>query len=152
MASPRPVVVDGDALWLIAARGRPWQRSAPTVSTPHSGEFGHLYGDDGSKVEAARSAAARTGDVVVCKGPDTVVAAPDGTAAISRPGSPWLASAGTGDVLAGIVAARCATGTGAFESACAAVWLHARAAELVGPGLVADDLIARLPSALERCS
>lgn len=147
---PQPLVVDGDALWLLAEAGL-GPRDAPTVCTPHAGEFGRLYGDGGSKIEAARSAAARTGHVIVYKGPDTIVAAPDGEAAIARPGSPWLASAGTGDVLAGIVAARCATGVPAFVSACSAVWLHGRAAELAGPALIADDLVACLPAALAEC-
>ncbi|MGZ8285990.1 MAG: NAD(P)H-hydrate dehydratase [Allosphingosinicella sp.] len=151
MESPHPVVVDGDALRLLSSRGGFGQRSAPTVCTPHAGEFFARYGDEGSKLEAARSAAARTGDTIVYKGPDTIVAGCDGRAAVSRTGSAWLASAGTGDVLAGIVAARCAAGLSAFEAACAGVWLHGRAAELAGPGLVADDLIAHLPAALAEC-
>lgn len=150
MASPHPVVLDGDALWLLADRGCP-KRTATIVATPHAGEFHALYGDEGSKVEAARSAAARTGHLVVYKGPDTVVACPDGRAALSMPGSPWLASAGTGDVLAGIIAAQCAAGLAAFDSARAGMWLHGRAAELAGPGLIADDLIAHLPAALAEC-
>ena len=151
MDSPHPVVLDGDALWLIASKGCPWQRTAPIVATPHAGEFLGAYGDGGGKVEAARSAAARTGHAIVYKGPDTVIAAPRGEAAIARPGPAWLASAGTGDVLAGIVAARLAAGLPAFEAACAAVWLHARAAELAGPGLIADDLPSHLPAALAEC-
>jgi ADP-dependent NAD(P)H-hydrate dehydratase / NAD(P)H-hydrate epimerase len=151
MDSPHPVVLDGDALSLIADRGCPWERSASTVSTPHAGEFSELYGDGGSKVEAARSAAARTGHTIVYKGPDTMVAARGGRAAIARPGSAWLASAGTGDVLAGIVAAQCAAGLPEFEAACAGVWLHARAAELAGPGLIADDLPGYLPAAFAEC-
>jgi hydroxyethylthiazole kinase-like uncharacterized protein yjeF len=151
MESPHPVVLDGDALWLIADKGGFNERKAPTVSTPHSGEFATLYGDEGSKVEAARSAARRAGHTIVYKGSDTLVVKPDGQAAIARPAPAWLASAGTGDVLAGIVAARCATGAAAFEAACAGVWLHGRAAQLAGPGLVADDLIAHLPAALASC-
>jgi hydroxyethylthiazole kinase-like uncharacterized protein yjeF len=151
MSSPHPLVLDGDALWLLADMGGSRRRDAPTVFTPHAGEFSRLLGDSGSKIEAARSAAARIGGTIAYKGPDTVVAAADGRAAISAPGSPWLASAGTGDVLAGIVAAQCAAGLGAFESACAGVWLHGRAAELTGPGLVADDLLDRLPAALAEC-
>jgi hydroxyethylthiazole kinase-like uncharacterized protein yjeF len=151
LSSPRPVVIDGDALRLIADMPSIEERTAPTLSTPHAGEFSDLYGDEGSKLEAARSAAARTGHTIVCKGPDTVVAAPDGRAAVSRTGSHWLASAGTGDVLAGIVAARCAAGLPPFEAACAGVWLHSRAAELAGPGLLADDLVAHLPAALAEC-
>jgi hydroxyethylthiazole kinase-like uncharacterized protein yjeF len=151
MASPHPAILDGDALRLIAGLGCAVPRSAATISTPHAAEFEEAYGDAGSKVEAARSAAARTGHYTVFKGPDTVVAAPDGRAAIARPGSHWLASAGTGDVLAGIVAAQCAAGLPPFEACCAGVWLHARAAELAGPGFIADDLARHLPAALAQC-
>jgi hydroxyethylthiazole kinase-like uncharacterized protein yjeF len=150
MASPRPVILDGDALWLLATDGSLPERAAATIATPHAGEFRTLYGDSGSKIEAARSASARTGHVVLFKGADTVVAAPDGRAAIA--GAPhWLASAGTGDVLAGIVAARCAAGLPPFEAACGAVWLHGRSAELAGPGLVADDLPDHLAAAFAEC-
>ena len=151
MESPQPIVVDGDAVWLITNKGGFVNRTAPTVCTPHAGEFSDLYGDPGSKIEAARSAAVRTGHTIVYKGPDTLVVARDGRAAISRPGPAWLASAGTGDVLAGIIAAQCATGAAALESACAGVWLHGRAAELAGPGLIADDLVAHLPAAFAEC-
>jgi hydroxyethylthiazole kinase-like uncharacterized protein yjeF len=151
MSSPRPVILDGDALWLIAGRGFPWQRSAPTLVTPHEGEFERLYGGGGSKVGAARRAAERHGHVIVYKGPDTVVAAPDGEAAIGRAAPPWLATAGTGDVLAGIVAAQCAAGLRPFEAACAGVWLHGRAAELAGPALIADDLPHYLRAAFAEC-
>lgn len=152
MESPHPLVLDGDALWLFAERGGyPFQRPAPAILTPHAGEFAHLLGDEGSKVEAARKAAARTGDTIVHKGADTVVVAPDGQAAISLAAPPWLAGAGTGDVLAGIIAAQCAAGLPAFDAACAGVWLHARAAELAGPGLIADDLPGRLPAAFAEC-
>jgi ADP-dependent NAD(P)H-hydrate dehydratase / NAD(P)H-hydrate epimerase len=151
MAGPHPVVIDGDALWLMAERSPSWERTMPTVATPHAGEFRGLYGDSGSKVEAARAAAARTGHVIVYKGPDTVVAAPDGRAAISRAGSAWLASAGTGDVLAGTIAAQLAGGLAPLEAAGAGVWLHGRAAGLAGPGLVADDLPGHLAAALAEC-
>jgi hydroxyethylthiazole kinase-like uncharacterized protein yjeF len=148
MASPHPVILDGDALWLMGTRGHAWARKAATIATPHAAEFAAAYGDRGSKIEAARAAAARTGHVVVYKGPDTVVAAPDGRVAVSRPGSVWLATAGTGDVLAGIVAAQCAAGREPFEAASDAVWLHGRAAERAGPGLIADDLPRHLAAAL----
>jgi hydroxyethylthiazole kinase-like uncharacterized protein yjeF len=151
MESPHPVVLDGDALGLRAHANCPPERGAATVCTPHAGEFRHAYGDGGSKLEAARSAAARSGHTIVYKGPDTVVAAPDGRAAIARTGPAWLASAGTGDVLAGIVAAQLAAGLPAFEAACAGAWLHSRAAELAGPGLIADDLPAHLAAAVAEC-
>ena len=152
MASPRPLVLDGDALWLVAEMGSyPSWRTAPTIVTPHAGEFAHMLGDEGSKVEAARRAARGIGSTVVYKGADTVVAESDGRAAISRAGSSWLASAGTGDVLAGIIAAQCASGLPPFEAACAGVWLHGRAARLAGAGLIADDLTTHLPAAFAEC-
>jgi ADP-dependent NAD(P)H-hydrate dehydratase / NAD(P)H-hydrate epimerase len=149
-----PAVVDADALTLIADNGLDWLHRAPRIPilTPHAGEFARLFPDlPGSKVEQARAAASLARSVVVYKGPDTVVAAPGGRAAIARPASAWLASAGTGDVLAGVIAAARASGLDAFEAACAGVWLHGRAAELAGPGLIADDLLDHLASALAEC-
>lgn len=151
MSSPHPVILDGDALRLLAGTDRPRSRTAPAIATPHAGEFEALFGDKGSKVEAARAAAARTGMTIVYKGPDTVVASPDGDAAIGRPAPNWLAAAGTGDVLAGIVAAQCAAGLDPFVAAYTGVWLHGRAAELAGPALVADDLPSHLSAAIAEC-
>ena len=152
LTQPHPLVLDADALHLLSAEAVRGLPHTP-ILTPHAGEFERLFGSlEGSKVDRARSAAARSGAVMVCKGPDTVVAAPDGWAAIAPPASSWLASAGTGDVLTGIVAAMRARGLDAFEAACAGVWLHKRAAELAGPALIADDLIESLPAALAECS
>ncbi|MEA3046341.1 MAG: ADP-dependent NAD(P)H-hydrate dehydratase / NAD(P)H-hydrate epimerase, partial [Sphingomonadales bacterium] len=138
IASGRPLVLDADAL--IAGR-----IPAGAILTPHEGEFARLFPAlTGSKVEKARAAAAQSGAVIVYKGPDTVVAAPGGRAAIAPPAPHWLASAGTGDVLTGVIAAQRAAGLQPFEAACAGVWLHGRAAERAGPGLIADDLIAHL--------
>jgi hydroxyethylthiazole kinase-like uncharacterized protein yjeF len=148
------LVLDADALVPLADRGPAALAPLPQtpILTPHAGEFARLQPlPAGSKVDRARAAAAAWKAVIVLKGADTVVAAPDGRAAIAPPASPWLASAGTGDVLTGIVAAMRARGLDAFEAACAAVWLHARAAELAGPGLIADDLVAALPAALAEC-
>ncbi|HEX8623961.1 MAG TPA: NAD(P)H-hydrate dehydratase [Allosphingosinicella sp.] len=151
LSTSLPVVLDGDALWLIANRiGFP-TRSAPTILTPHAGELAEVCAARGSKIETARSAVANSAGTIICKGPDTVVATGDGRAAMSRTAPAWLATAGTGDVLAGIVAAQCASGLQPFEAACAGVWLHGRAAELAGPGLIADDLIPYLPAALAEC-
>jgi hydroxyethylthiazole kinase-like uncharacterized protein yjeF len=149
-----PAILDADALTLVAGTGLDWlhRASRTPILTPHEGEFTRLFPDlRGSKPEQARAAAAAARSVVAYKGSDTVVAAPDGRAAIARPAPAWLASAGTGDVLAGVVAAMRASGMEAFEAACAGVWLHGRAAELVGPALIADDLLRYLPVALAEC-
>lgn len=149
LASGKPLVLDADALILLADRG---PLSGDAILTPHEGEFVRLFGKiDGSRVDRARIAAERIGAVVVLKGPDTIVAAPGGRAAIALPASGWLATAGTGDVLAGLIAANRARGLAAFEAACAGVWLHGRAGNLAGAGLIADDLIAHLPAALAEC-
>ena len=148
-ASAIPLVLDADALHLLG--GHP-KDLGDAILTPHAGEFGRLFpGLSGSKVERARAAAAASGATIVAKGPDTVVAAPDGSAAIAPPAPHALASAGTGDVLAGIIAAMRASGMAPFEAAMAGVSLHARAARLAGPALIADDLVARLPRALADC-
>jgi hydroxyethylthiazole kinase-like uncharacterized protein yjeF len=154
LATPHGLVLDAGALRLLAQCGLGvLEGRAPTpILTPHEGEFRLLFGKgQGGKVERARDAAARAQAVIIYKGSDTVVAAPDGRAAISPPAPAWLASAGTGDVLAGIVAAMRAMGLEAYEAACAAVWLHGRAAALAGPFLIADDLLASLPAALASC-
>ena len=152
LSEPHPLVLDADALHLLSQEQI--KRLAHTaVLTPHAGEFARMFGSlEGSKVDQARAAAAGSGAVIVYKGADTVVAAADGRAAIAPPASSWLASAGTGDVLTGIIAAMRARGLEAFDAACAGAWLHGRAAELAGPGLIADDLIEALPAALAECS
>lgn len=157
LATPHKLVLDAGALRLLGAAGPAGPavfagRAEIPILTPHGGEFRLMFGDGaGSRVERARAAAAGAHAVIIYKGADTVVAAPDGRAAIAPPAPSWLASAGTGDVLAGIVAAMRAGGMEAFEAACAGVWLHGRAASLAGPFLVADDLLASLPAALSEC-
>ena len=146
-AGNRQVVADADALGVAA--GAPDMLRGAAVLTPHGGEFTRVFGPPGpDKVRAARDAAVRTGAVVVLKGADTVVAAPDGRAAINDNAPPFLATAGAGDVLSGIVGGLLAAGMPPWEAACAAVWLHGRAAILAGPGLLAEDLPAHLPRAM----
>lgn len=147
LTSKAPKVIDADGITQLGEPERLQRQDA--IITPHSGEFAKLFGDtDGSKAEQALDAARRSGAVVVYKGPDTVVAAPDGRLGFAPAAPEWLASAGTGDVLSGIIAAFRARGMPAFEAACAGVWVHGRAAEIAGSGLIADDLAAAIPSVL----
>jgi hydroxyethylthiazole kinase-like uncharacterized protein yjeF len=143
LASGHPLVLDAGALAMLADGGP--RRIESAILTPHDGEFGKLFGAlEGSKVDRARAAAAGSGAVIAYKGPDTVVAAPDGRAAIHGTAPPWLGTAGSGDVLAGIIAAERAAGKEPFEAACAGVWRHAEAARRAGPKMIADDLISCL--------
>lgn len=152
--SGHPLVLDADALVLLADRGIDRLTELPhrPILTPHEGEFARLFGKlKGSKVERARQAAARAKAVVLYKGPDTVVAAPDGQAWIAPASTPWLSTAGTGDVLAGICAAQLAVTGDPIAAACNAAWLQADAARHAGAAFVADDVIGHIPAAVAAC-
>jgi hydroxyethylthiazole kinase-like uncharacterized protein yjeF len=149
VAAGRQVVADAGAL--RAAAGDPAALSGCAVLTPHAGEFAAVFGPPGADRPAAlRGAAAATGAVVLLKGADTLIAAPDGRLAINDNAPPWLATGGTGDVLAGIIAGLLAQGMPPFEAACAGAWLHGEVARLAGPGLLAEDLPGRIPDLLAR--
>jgi hydroxyethylthiazole kinase-like uncharacterized protein yjeF len=151
LTSRAPKVIDADGISQVGEPGR--LKGQDAIITPHEGEFERLFGNiEGSKPERALEAARRSDAVVVYKGGDTVVAAPDGRVGFRSPAPAWLATAGTGDVLAGTIASMRARGLPAFEAACAGVWLQARAAEIAGPQMIADDLADAIPAAIALCT
>lgn len=146
------LVIDADGLTVF--KGRSGELfgglDRDDVLTPHEGEFERLFPDllSGGRTEAALAAARRAQAVVVLKGAETVIASPDGRARVNGNGSPWLATAGTGDVLAGMIGGLVAQRMDSFDAASAAVWMHADAADRFGPGLIAEDLAGQLPAVL----
>ncbi len=147
LISNHPLIIDGDALRLIAPE-RIKALTVPVILTPHAGEFDALFGkSDADKIARARDAAVRANAVVVFKGADTVIAAPDGRVRIAQDASDWLSTAGTGDVLAGAIGAILAAGLEPLDAACAGVWLHGDAARRLGAAFIADDLAEALRSA-----
>ena len=155
LAHPLPLVLDADALMLLGPEQLA-KLTAPVIATPHDGELTALekaFGlpGTGPKPDRARAMARASGMIVVAKGPDTLVAAPDGRLACATRASSWLSTAGTGDVLAGVIASRLATGAEPFVAACEGVWLHGKAARLCAPAFTAGQLAAAVPAALAAC-
>ena len=158
LAGDTPLVIDAGALALrfgaVAAGSGAYtaiaDARAPRVLTPHDGEFARLFGPPGpDRIGAAQAAALATGATIVLKGAETVIADPDGRVAINTHAAPWLATAGSGDVLTGIIAALLAQGLAPYDAARCGVWLHGDAGIRGGAGLIADDLPALLPAVLE---
>ena len=162
LAARRPLVLDADALTSFAdAPDRLFDLikadpNSQVVLTPHQGEFTRIFNtldneaEVISKLDRVVAAAVRSGAVVLLKGPDTVVASPDGRAAIAANAPPWLATAGSGDVLAGLIGAFLAQGVPAYEAACIGVWMHGEAGSEAGPGLIAEDLTEVMPAVFRR--
>lgn len=155
LADPVPVILDADALVLLGPRHLA-ERSASVIATPHEGELVALerafeLEGAGTRPQRALALAEASGMVVVAKGPDTVVAAPDGRLACAARATSWLSTAGSGDVLAGVIASRAATGLDAFSAACEGVWIHGQAAGQCPPGFTARQLARQVPKALAGC-
>jgi hydroxyethylthiazole kinase-like uncharacterized protein yjeF len=158
LASEATVVIDAEGLTSFHEAphelyGLIKQRPAPTILTPHQGEFEQIFpelSNAESKLVQTRRASELSGAVVVFKGPDTIIAAPDGLAAVTESAPPWLATAGTGDVLAGLINGLAAQGMAALDAAVAGVWVHGELARTFGPGMISEDMSELLPALLQR--
>jgi ADP-dependent NAD(P)H-hydrate dehydratase / NAD(P)H-hydrate epimerase len=152
LATGRAVLLDADAISVFASRTDELARAirGPCVMTPHDGEFSRVFDPRGDKLSRARAAARQSGAVIVLKGADTVVAAPDGRAVVNSNAPASLATAGSGDVLGGLILGLLAQGMDAFMAAAAGVWVHGAAAAAFGPGLLAEDLPDLVPAVLRQ--
>lgn len=150
-----PTVIDADAITSFEGKSDQLFNGlhGNCVMTPHEGEFVRLFPDIAldDRVTAASEAARRSGAVVLLKGPRSIIAAPDGEHAFNDHATPWLATAGSGDILTGLVCGLLAQGTPAFGAACIAAWLHGDIGARFGPGLIADDMPAQIPLVLQGC-
>ena len=152
LGTARPVVLDADAISVFASRAGDLARAVlgPCVMTPHDGEFARIFDPRGDKLSRARTAARQSGAIIVLKGADTVIAAPDGRAVVNTNAPANLATAGSGDVLSGLILGLLAQGMDAFAAAAAGVWVHGAAAACFGPGLIAEDLPDLVPAVLRQ--
>ncbi|WP_321323898.1 NAD(P)H-hydrate dehydratase [uncultured Parasphingorhabdus sp.] len=154
LAADAPLVIDADALTVAGPQFTDLVkgRSAETIATPHGGEFAALTGRAPEhKIDDSRQLAQQSGCSILLKGSDTVIAGPDGKASISAQDCPWQSTAGTGDILAGIIASRLATGLSAYKAACEGQWLHSRAGQLAGPAFTPEMLVDQIPASLQEC-
>ena len=151
LAKRKAVVLDADALSVFASSPNTlfFSIESPCILTPHEGEFQRLFNSDGDRITRAKKAAGLSGAVVVLKGFNTVIATADGRVVVNHNATPYLATAGSGDALAGICAGLLAQGMPIFETACAAVWLHSEAGTKFGAGLTAEDIADLLPAIIQ---
>jgi ADP-dependent NAD(P)H-hydrate dehydratase / NAD(P)H-hydrate epimerase len=152
LATNQPVVIDADAITCFTDNPPALFKAITSscVLTPHEGEFSRIFNAEGDRLERARAASKQSGAIIILKGSQTIIAAPDGKAIINLNAPPTLATAGSGDVLSGIVLGLLAQGMDAFMAAAAAVWMHSETANIFGRGLIAEDLPDLLPSIFTR--